>query len=34
MCRSRHMLVTVIHPFGPKFSFVGPEGYTLTAHGG
>ncbi|MFE7409471.1 VOC family protein [Streptomyces laurentii] len=21
-------------PFGPKFSFEGPEGYTLTAHGG
>ncbi|MFG3284501.1 VOC family protein [Streptomyces sp. NPDC048111] len=21
-------------PFGPKFSFAGPEGYTLTAHGG
>ncbi|MEV1023078.1 hypothetical protein [Streptomyces sp. NPDC050264] len=21
-------------PFGPMFSFEGPEGYTLTAHGG
>ncbi|MER5970963.1 VOC family protein [Streptomyces sp. NPDC002055] len=21
-------------PFGPKFSFEGPEGYALTAHGG
>ncbi|MEU2789787.1 VOC family protein [Streptomyces sp. NPDC007100] len=21
-------------PFGPKFSFEGPEGYVLTAHGG
>ena len=21
-------------PFGPTFSFVGPEGYVLTAHGG
>ncbi|MFI9813871.1 VOC family protein [Saccharothrix variisporea] len=21
-------------PFGPMFSFVGPEGYVLTAHGG
>ncbi len=21
-------------PFGPVFSFEGPEGYTLTAHGG
>lgn len=21
-------------PFGPKFDFEGPEGYTLTAHGG
>ena len=30
----RILTPTVDSPFEPMFSFEGPEGYTLTAHGG